>query len=130
MAPKKTLLSTKEFAVQSGRTVGQVTRLLREKRLKGHKQSGRWMIPADQLQAVGAAQKGPAKTTSDKPAVSSPPSQTLSIAEFSAKTYLTEAGVVKWLKRGRLRGHQAAGGEWRVDATSLTLPGIQHLLRR
>jgi hypothetical protein len=130
MAPKKTFLTTREFASQSGRTVDQVTRLLREKQLKGHKKAGRWMIPADQLQASREVKEPIAQPAPDKPTASSPASQTLSVAEFSAKTFLTEAGVVQWLKRGRLRGQQAAGGEWRVDTTSLELPGIQHLLRR
>lgn len=132
MGSKETLLTTKEFASQSGLTVEQVTRMLREKQLQGHKQSGRWMIPAGQLQAGKKAREQPAAKPAAQPSASSPsaPAQVLSVADFSAKTYLTENGVIQWLKRGRLHGRQAAGGEWVVDAASLELPVMRHLLRR
>jgi hypothetical protein len=53
----------------------------------------------------------------------------MSVPEFSAKTYLTEAGVVQWLKNGRLKGTLTPGGEWQVDAASLELPAVKHILR-
>lgn len=132
MGPKDTLLTTREFASRSGMTVDQVTRMLREKKLEGHKQSGRWMIPAGQLPAAGSeSSKTPAQPAAPRAsAAPSPAGRTLSVAEFSAKTYLTESGVIQWLKRGRLQGHPSPGGEWRIDAASLELPCLQHLLRR
>lgn len=117
MEPKDTLLTTKAFARRSGLSVEQVTRMLRAKELTGHKQSGRWMIPAGQLAAPAKAEKP------------SPAPQGLTISEFSARTYLTEAGVLQWLKRGRLQGTQAPGGEWLIDAASLELPFVRHLRR-
>ena len=141
MGPKETLLTTKEFASRSGLTVDQVTRMLREKKLMGRKQSGRWMLAIDQLDRAGSAAgttaSPAAPLSSPSPAAPTGPSKpastavgTLSVSEFSARTYLTEAGVLKWLKQGRLQGTQASGGEWRIAAASLELPGIQHVLRR
>mgnify|MGYP006292867609 CR=1 FL=1 len=132
MGPKDTLLTTKEFASRSGMTVDQVTRMLREKKLKGHKRSGRWMLPAGQLPAAGSEspKPPPEPAAPEASAAPSPGGRTLSVAEFSAKTYLTESGVIRWLKRGRLQGRQSPGGEWRIDAASLELPYLQHLLRR
>ena len=132
MGPKDTLLTTKEFAARSGMTVQQVTRMLRDNRLKGHKQSGRWMIPADQVPSAGSEPAGtpPAPEPATVASQPAPAGQSMSVAEFSAKTYLTESGVLQWLKRGRLQGHQASGGEWRIDAASLASPYLRHLLRR
>lgn len=126
MAPNETLLTAKEFASRSGLPVAQVTKMLREKNLKGQKKSGKWMIPADALKTVGASPQPEkatkaAQTTTDGPG--------LSVSEFSAQTFLTEAGVIQWLKKGRLKGTQVAGGQWRVDAASLELPAVKHLLR-
>lgn len=132
MGPKDTLLTTKEFASRSGRTVDQVTRMLRENKLEGHKTSGRWMIPVDELKAMeSASPQAPAKAKPGKAASGAPAGHAvLSVAEFSARTYLTDAGVIQWLRDGRLQGRQTSGGEWQIDAASLDLPGIQHLLRR
>lgn len=131
MEPKDTLLTTKAFARRSGLSVEQVTRMLRAKELTGHKQSGRWMIPADQLAAAGGApEPGPPRPAAPaKAEKTSPAPQGLTISEFSARTYLTEAGVLQWLKRGRLRGTQAPGGDWLIDAASLELPCVRHLQR-
>jgi hypothetical protein len=128
MESKDTLLTTKEFASQSGMTVAQVTKLLREKKLKGEKQSGRWMIPASALTA-GEAPSPPASAKTKPPAQTARSSAAYSLSEFSAMTYLTEAGVVRWLKEGRLQGHQSPGGEWQIDAASLENPHVKNLLR-
>ena len=131
MGKKDTLLTTKEFASRSGLTASQITKMLREKKLKGRKQSGKWMIPESQLpgEAVSPPPSTPQKTTPTKSTPKPRASSVYSVPEFSAMTYLTESGVVQWLKLGRLQGAQAPGGEWQVDAASLVLPGIQHLLR-
>ena len=131
MGQNETLLTTKEFASRSGLPVTQVTKMLREKKLKGQKKSGKWMIPASALKTAGASPQ-PEKAAKAAPPRAAQPSAGgpgLSVSEFSAKTFLTEAGVVQWLKKGRLKGTQAAGGEWRVDAVSLELPAVKHLLR-
>ena len=128
MGPKDTLLTTKEFASRSGLAVAQVTKMLRENKIAGEKQSGKWMIPSSELASVGKP-KPAASKPSAKPAPASGSAKAYSISEFSAKTYLTEAGVTQWLKQGRLRGTQNPGGEWQIDAASLELPCVKHLLR-
>jgi len=131
MGQNETLLTTKEFASRSGLPVAQVTKMLREKKLKGQKKSGKWMIPASALQTAGASPQPATGAKAGPPRAAQPPAggPSLSVSEFSAKTFLTEAGVVQWLKKGRLKGTQAAGGEWRVDAASLELSAVKHLLR-
>ena len=123
MEPKDTLLTTKEFASRSGMTVAQVTKMLRENKIRGEKQSGRWMIPASALNA-GDSPSPPAKAK--QPTQTARKSATYSLSEFSAMTYLTEAGVVRWLKEGRLQGHQSPGGEWQIDAASLENPYVKN----
>lgn len=131
MGPTDTLLTAKEFASRSGLAVAQVTKLLREKKLAGEKQSGKWMIPESALKSAG--QTAPATQAKTKPPAT--PAKTprsapaYSVSEFSAMTYLTQAGVIQWLKQGRLAGTQNPGGEWQVDAASLEMPYVKHLLR-
>jgi len=131
MGPNEPLLTAKEFASRSGLSVSHVTKMLREKKLKGHKESGKWMIPADALKDAGQA-PAPAEPQKAAPTKTTQPSsaaQSMSVSEFSAKTYLTETGVIRWLKNGRLKGTLTSGGEWQVDAASLELPTVKHLLR-
>ena len=65
--------------------------------------------------------------------VSLPPSESnavsYSVVEFADMTYLTERGVLLWLKEGRLRGAKDEGGQWRVLADSLEDPNVKRLLR-
>lgn len=131
MGQNEPLLTAKEFASRSGLSVAHVTKMLRDKKLKGQKQSGKWMIPASALKDTGeaSAPAKPQKKTPTKTAKPSSAAQGMSVAEFSAKTYLTEAGVIQWLKKGRLTGNLTPGGEWQVDAASLELPTVKHLLR-
>ena len=131
MGPNEPLLSAKEFASRSGLSVAQVTKMLREKKLSGQKQSGKWMIPASALEHSSAT---PPPVSSEKAAPvqtaqPSPVAQNMSVSEFSSRTYLTETGVIKWLQKGRLKGARSAAGEWQVDAASLELPAVKHLLR-
>jgi hypothetical protein len=131
MGQNDPLLTAKEFATRSGLSVAHVTKMLREKKIKGHKQSGKWMIPASALKDTGDA-PAPAKPQKKAPPKAAKPSaaaQGMSVSEFSAKTYLTEAGVIQWLKKGRLKGTLTPGGDWQVDAASLDLPAVKHLLR-
>jgi len=131
MGHKDTLLTAKEFASRSGLAVAQVTKLLREKKIAGGKKSGKWMIPESALQSGGNTPPA-AKTKAQSPAKPAKPVSSgrgYSIAEFSTMTYLTEAGVARWLKQGRLQGTQGSGGEWQIDAASLELTCVKHLLR-
>ncbi len=131
MGPNEPLLTTREFASRSGLSVAQVTKMLREKKLSGQKQSGKWMIPASALEHSGETSPpaSPQKAAPAQTAQPSPVARIMSVSEFSSRTYLTETGVIKWLKKGRLKGAQTAAGEWQVDAASLKLPAVKHLLR-
>ena len=134
MGASKQLLTTKEFADQSGLPVSKVTKLLRDGRLKGQKKSGKWMIPASELATYAKPADPPQKSSAPKaqttPAAAAPQAgRHFSLAEFSAMTYLTETGVRNWLKAGKLKGTQAVNGEWQILAASLDDPNIKRLLR-
>ena len=148
MAKKSELLTSAEFAKKAGLKTAAVSKLIREGKIKATKQSGKWMIDPDQLNAAAAAKSGkpaakkkaakpkqkkaPAKAKktaapkADKPAAGA---KTFSIAEFAGMTYLTEKGVAEWLKSGRLSGSQDAQGAWRIDAANLEAPGMKRLVR-
>ncbi len=132
MPDDRKLLTAKEFARLAGVKPGTVTNWLRNGRLEGSKSNGRWMIPADQLNKMGSK----ASTESQEKMQDTPSGKTqsretkmYSIAEFAAITYLTELGVERWLKSGRLNGNLDENGTWRVDPSSLQLPHLKHLLR-
>jgi hypothetical protein len=55
--------------------------------------------------------------------------QTYSVSEFSSLTYLTEYGVLEFLKKGRLQGVRDEKGQWRLGADNLRNPGMRHLIR-
>ena len=56
-------------------------------------------------------------------------SKSFSVAEFADMTYLTENGVMQWLKQGLLIGQQNAKGAWQVDASNLEVPNVKRLVR-
>jgi excisionase family DNA binding protein len=55
--------------------------------------------------------------------------RTYSVTEFSGLTYLTEFGVLEYLKKGRLQGVKDEKGQWRLGADNLQNPGMRHLIR-
>jgi hypothetical protein len=55
--------------------------------------------------------------------------QTYSVIEFSKLTYLTEYGVLEFLKKGLLQGVRDKKGQWRLGAENLQNPGMRNLLR-
>lgn len=139
MSDPKEMLTSQKFAERAGVSASTVSKWLKSGKVKGVKQSGKWMISADQLPNV--PQANPAKpsaapvsaqpamtaTTSSKPA---PTRRGYSIEEFSAITYLTPFGVERFLKEGRLTGHKEEDGKWSVDHANVERPGMQHLLRK
>jgi hypothetical protein len=154
MARQDQFLTSGEFASKAGIPTTSVTKLIKEGKIKAEKKSGKWMISADQLKAPAvkdlsrpgkkaagkkkavkpakkkAAAQKPTPVKKDKPAKAKPAAGKMyTVAEFAGMTYLTELGVRQWLKQGRLTGQQAAGGEWKVDAASLELPGVKRLVR-
>lgn len=140
MPQSEKLLSTQEFAKKAGVSAGTVSKWLRSGKLKGKKQSGKWMIDASELNAVGAAvsldpkEKSAVKKASAKPKAAEPKAKsfgkTLSVQEFSALTYLTEFGVLKWVKQGKLSSARDESGQPRIDASNLENPSMKHLIRR
>jgi hypothetical protein len=168
MAKKTEHISTSEFSSLSGLSVSQVSKFLREGKIKGVKESGKWMISRSQLKlkevqemakskkpapskikskksrkdpgsgkkttAEAKKQKDPIQKESLPPAAAPASNKTVrkktySVAEFSAMTYLTDFGVMDWLKKGRIKGIQDETGEWRIDAANLEITNIKRLLR-
>lgn len=115
MKNDQALLTTQAFSKLSGLSVSAVTKRLRNGTIQGQKVSGRWRIPKDQLSAL----------QSDATAAG-----VCSVTDFAARTYLTEAGVKKWLSAGRLTGRRDTQGNWQVDLANLDRPEIGHLVRR
>jgi excisionase family DNA binding protein len=72
--------------------------------------------------SVAADKKATSGTSADG-------AQTYSVTEFSSLTYLTEYGVLEFLKKGRLQGVKDEKGQWRLGADNLRNPGMRHLLR-
>lgn len=78
----------------------------------------------EKKQTAVAAQK-----QADHPKIPGPSAKDYSVAEFSQLTYLTDFGVVDFLKKGRLKGMRDPNGNWRVLAENLKNPSIRHLIR-
>lgn len=138
MAAADTAMTTREFAEASGIPAATIAKLIRQGKLKAHKKDGRWRIPRSELGSRAlAALRAPATPRPEPPpaaATEAPPApaaadRSLSIAEFAARTYLTEKGVRDWLKVGRIAGRQEQG-EWRIPESSLESPAIRRLLRK
>lgn len=157
MAKTKQLLTTKEFSQKAGVSPTTVSSWLKKGKIKGKKEGNKWLIPESELKKSGAAKpaaaKKAAKTKSKpkaapakkkaaakktkpkstaKPAKKVKPAgsgKTFSVQEFSDMTFLTEFGVQKWLKEGRLTGDVDASGTKRVDASNLENETVKRLLR-
>lgn len=139
MEKDKRLLTAKDFAESCGWSAARLTQALREGRIKGQKQSGRWLIAASELaRVVGPAppaasleQDPPASAAAVPQAPHAAPSAApdYSVDEFSRMTYLTPLGVRQWLKSGRLPASGGPNGELRVDPACLAAPDIKRLLR-
>ena len=68
----------------------------------------------------------PEKKATPKPAKAT---KFFSVAEFADMTYLTENGVMQWLRQGLLKGHQDDKGDWQIDASNLEVPNVKRLVR-
>lgn len=115
-------MTPKQYAQAAGLSVAKVTQMLRDGRLAGEKIGNRWRIPVEANTTAATAPPEPAKGQS--------PSQRFSVQAFAEMTYLTERGVEKWLREGRLAGGRDAAGQWYVAAASLDRPDVQRLLRK
>jgi outer membrane biosynthesis protein TonB len=81
---------------------------------------------APQKKAAPKKQAAPKKKAAPKSAKAA---KSFSVAAFAEMTYLTENGVMQWLKQGLLKGHQNAKGEWQIDASNLEVPNVKRLVR-
>ncbi len=141
MADTPAHLTTREFAERTDLSVSTVSQYLRDGKIEGKKESGRWLIPEDQVERFLAGVSEAAGTTASKAdeAKTAPPEKSApksapaadaySVDEFSRLTFLTPAGVVKYLKEGILEGGRREDGSWTVAAGSLENKRIQHLIR-
>ena len=116
-------ITPKQYAQATGLSVGKVTQMLRDGQLAGAKVRNRWQIPADTLLET------PQPPSATAPPAGPAPMQRFTVQAFAEMTYLTEAGVEKWLRAGRLDGAKDADGQWYVDAASLERPDVRRLLR-
>ena len=139
MAKNNHSLTTAEFGSQTGMSASEVSKLIRQGKIKAEKKSGKWMIHPNQLQAKAVQEQnnGPqptvaniVKKASQKKEASIPSSRTTySLSEFAEMTYLTEFGVKLWLKQGYLTARQNERGEWLIDADNLQTPNVRRLVR-
>ena len=82
--------------------------------------------PAKKDAAPAKKAAAPKKKATPKPAKAT---KSFSVAEFADMTYLTENGVMQWLKQGLLIGQQNDKGAWQVDASNLEVPNVKRLVR-
>jgi len=138
MSQKQNLMTTGEFAKATGIPAAKVSELIRAGKIEANKVSNRWQIDKSQLAAKAVVQYGksaPAgKKVADRTAAAkgkAPAAKNAySVVEFAAMTYLTEKGVLEWLKSGRLKGRMGSTGEWSVDAGNLQAADISRLVRK
>jgi excisionase family DNA binding protein len=135
MGATKSELTTNEFSKLTGIPASTIAKMVRTGKLEGTKVKGRWLIPRSQLEAdVVKAQSESGATSvsvaSGSAKESRPSGSYFTVPEFSARTYLTEAGIERWLMSERLMGKRDAKGRWQVDRRNLELPQIKHLIRK
>jgi excisionase family DNA binding protein len=141
MSGSKDSLTTQQFAKKAGVSASTVSKWIRTKKIKGEKKDGKWLIPAAEISKISTAPSP--KTTpgnaaaalqGNKPSEAPSPApkagaKSYSIKEFSELTYLTEFGVEKWLREGRLIPANDGSGQPRVDACNLDRPTVKRLVR-
>lgn len=132
MAATHDRVSTRQFAEKAGVSTSTVSKWLRSGKISGRKKSGRWVISISELAKLDSEKSTQAKSEAIASPVTAPASgkgHVYTIAQFSEMTYLTEYGVLKWLREGKLNGAVDANGEKGVDATSLENPFVSRLVR-
>jgi len=143
MPEKNEKLTTSEFAGRTGLSASTVSQYIRDGKINGKKESGRWMIPESEVgrfkkdQAGGdepktspaAAGAAPVEKKPEKKSVPAAGGKAYTVEEFSRLTFLTPSGVLKYLKEGLLAGTPGADGKWQVAAENLQSKRIRHLIR-
>ena len=141
MSGSKELLTTAEFAKKTGVSASTVSKWIRTEKIKGEKKGGKWYIADAEISKISSAspRKAASKKTTTAPQKEKPSAsksvtpkagaKSFSIQEFSDLTYLTQYGVEKWLKEGRLVPAFDGDGQPRVDASNLEHPTVKRLVR-
>lgn len=130
MTDQNDYMSTKEFSEISGIPSSTITKLLREEKIKGEKQSRKWAIPRSELKApviLDLIKKEPGISETKKKVPGQ--SKTYTVTEFAQMTYLTEKGITDWLTKGLISGEKNSQGEWQVHSSNLEVPNIKRLVR-
>lgn len=126
-------LTTQAFAQEAGVSASTVSKWLRKKKINGQKKNGKWIIPASELSHITPDKTRPETIATSAPAAQAAPDRAgkthYTIEEFSAMTYLTELGVKKWLKSGRLIAAEDDSGRPLVASDNLAHPHIKRLKR-
>ncbi len=124
-------LTTAQYSAKTGLPVSTVARMLRQGKLRGEKRSGKWAIFDNQRHEPAEPPTVPADATGPAPGgdVRAADAKTYDVVSFARLTYLTETGVRRWLRSGRLSGRVDSGGVGQVDAANLERPELKHLIR-
>lgn len=83
---------------------------------------------APEKKAAAPAKKAAAPKKKATPK-SAKAAKSFSVAQFAEMTYLTENGVMQWLRQGLLKGQQDDKGAWQIDASNLEVPNVKRLVR-
>ncbi|MGD8835074.1 MAG: helix-turn-helix domain-containing protein [Desulfobacteraceae bacterium] len=130
--------TTQQFAKKSGVCASTVSKWLRADKISGQKKNGKWMIPTSEISKIPSFKAGSTSKSSMAPSTPGIKKETetnsgskhFTIQEFSALTYLTEFGVEKWLKEGRLiPADDRTGNPMMVASSNLEAPDIKRLMR-
>ncbi len=134
MAENEKTLTTGEFSQLTGIAVSTITKMLRQGEIRGEKHGRIWAVSKSELQnAAVVTKKDRGKLSAGLGPIFDRPSNTgdtYDVETFAQMTYLTEKGIRRWIKNGRLSGSTDAGGKVRVNATNLDRPELQHLVRK
>src|SRR5210317_287658 len=105
----------------------------KEQKKSAKKTQKKGTVKAKKVTAKATKAKAPAKKTAapkkKAAAKSAKAAKSFSVGEFANLTYLTENGVMQWLKQGLLKGQQDAKGDWQIDASNLEVPNVKRLVR-
>ena len=105
----------------------------KEQKKSAKKTQKKSTVKAKKVTAKAKKAKAPAKKTAapkkKAAAKSAKAAKSFSVGEFANLTYLTENGVMQWLKQGLLKGQQDAKGDWQIDASNLEVPNVKRLVR-
>ncbi len=136
-------LTTKQFADRTGLSASTVSQYIRDGKINGKKESGRWMIAESEVGRFKKDQAGAEEPKTSRAAAEAAPIEkkpekkpapavggsAYTVEEFSRLTFLTPSGVVKYLKEGILTGARGADGQWQVAADNLQSKRVRHLVR-